>query len=346
MPVGTQGAVKAIDQNTIKRIGFDVILSNAYHLYLRPGIEVLESFGGLHIFMNWQGGILTDSGGYQIYSLKDLRKLTDEGVHFKSHIDGSNHFLTPEKVIDIQRIIGSDFMMVLDECLVYPSDYNSAIRAADLSYRWAERSLSHFYNTQSEYKKQFLFVIGQGGMFKDLRLDFISKVKSMNFDGYAIGGLSVGEPADMMYDIVNISTDELPVEKPRYLMGVGTPENILMAIESGIDMFDCVLPTRNARNGQLFTTKGKINIRNSKYRTSKEPIDVGLNSEVSQYYTLGYLRHLFLSKEILGLQIATHQNLAFYHWLLKTSREKILDGSYRQWKNDILKELNNFIDIF
>ncbi|MCX7737095.1 MAG: tRNA guanosine(34) transglycosylase Tgt [Candidatus Kapabacteria bacterium] len=344
MPVGTQGAVKAIDHKTIKRIGFEVILSNAYHLYLRPGLEVLTEFGGLHNFMNWDGGILTDSGGYQIYSLKELRKLTDDGVHFSSHIDGSKHFLTPEKVIDIQRIIGSDFMMILDECLDYPSDFQAAKRAADLSFNWAERSINYFRATQNDYKKQFIFAICQGGMFPELRTEYISKIINLDFDSFAIGGLSVGEPAEMMYEIVDISTNFLPYNKLRYLMGVGTPENILEAIDLGIDMFDCVLPTRNARNGQLFTTNGKINIRNAKYKFSKEPIDEALDSEISQYYTLGYLRHLFLSKEILALQIATHQNLAFYHWLLKTAREKILDGSYRQWKNYILNKLNNFIE--
>lgn len=345
MPVGTQGAVKAIDQKTIKKIGFEVILSNAYHLYLRPGLDVMKEYGGLHNFMNWDGGILTDSGGYQIYSLKELRKLTDEGVHFKSHIDGSKHFLTPEKVIDIQRIIGSDFIMVLDECLDYPSDFQSAKRAADLSYNWAEKSIRYFRETHHDYKKQIIFAICQGGMFPELRSEYITKITQLDFDAFAIGGLSVGEPADIMYQLVDISTYQLPAEKLRYLMGVGTPENILEAIDLGIDMFDCVLPTRNARNGQLFTTRGKINIRNSKYKFSKEPIDEELDSEVSKYYTLGYLRHLFLSKEILALQIATHQNLAFYHWLIETAREKILDGRYRLWKNLILKKINNFIDL-
>lgn len=344
MPVGTQGAVKAIDQNTINKIGFEVILSNAYHLYLRPGLDVLKEFGGLHNFMNWDGGILTDSGGYQIYSLKELRKLTDEGVYFKSHIDGSKHFLTPEKVIDIQKIIGSDFIMILDECLDYPSDYQSAKRAADLSFYWAQRSIKYFQEKHNEYNKQFIFAICQGGMFPDLRTEYISKITDLDFDAFAIGGLSVGEPAEIMYEMIDISTNQLPTEKLRYLMGVGTPENILEAIDLGIDMFDCVLPTRNARNGQLFTTKGKINIRNSKYKYSKEPLDEELDSDVSKYYTLGYLRHLFLSREILALQIATHQNLAFYHWLIKTAREKILEGRYRLWKNKILGKINNFVD--
>lgn len=344
MPVGTQGAVKAIDQNTINKIGFEVILSNAYHLYLRPGLDVLKEFGGLHNFMNWDGGILTDSGGYQIYSLKELRKLTDEGVYFKSHIDGSKHFLTPEKVIDIQKIIGSDFIMILDECLDYPSDYQSAKRAADLSFYWAQRSIKYFQEKHNEYNKQFIFAICQGGMFPDLRTEYISKITDLDFDAFAIGGLSVGEPAEIMYEMIDISTNQLPTEKLRYLMGVGTPENILEAIDLGIDMFDCVLPTRNARNGQLFTTKGKINIRNSKYKYSKEPLDEELDSDVSKYYTLGYLRHLFLSREILALQIATHQNLAFYHWLIKTAREKILEGRYRLWKNKISGKINNFVD--
>ncbi len=344
MPVGTQGAIKAIDHKAIKKIGFEVILSNAYHLYLRPGLDVLREFGGLHNFMSWDGGILTDSGGYQIYSLKELRKLNNDGVHFKSHIDGSDHFLTPEKVIDIQKIIGSDFIMILDECLDYPSDFRAAQNAADLSYHWAERSINYFRSTHNNYKKQYIFAICQGGMYPELRSEYISKIINLDFDAYAIGGLSVGEPAEIMYELVDISTNQLPTDKPRYLMGVGTPENILEAIDLGIDMFDCVLPTRNARNGQLFTSRGKLNIRNAKYKFSKEPIDEELESEVSQYFSLGYLRHLFLSKEILALQIATHQNLAFYHWIVKTAREKILDGSYRLWKNDILKKINNFID--
>ncbi len=338
MPVGTQGTVKAMDQKTLAEMDIKLILSNTYHLYLKPGTQILNSFGGLHKFMSWDRAILTDSGGYQVFSLKDLRKLTEEGVKFKSHIDGSNHFFTPEKVVEIQRFIGSDIMMVLDECTPYPSDIQTAKKSADLSWNWAKRSKSEFEKTEPLYgKRQFMFSIGQGSMYPELRKDYQNKMLDIGFDGYAIGGLSVGEPAEMMYEIAGLSTEMLPVDKPRYLMGVGTPQNILECIGLGIDMFDCVLPTRNARNGQLFTTKGKINIRNAKYATSDEPIDEAVDSSASTNYSLGYLRHLFKAGEILGLQIATHHNLAFYKWLLTTAREKILSGEFRQWKDCFLE---------
>jgi queuine tRNA-ribosyltransferase len=339
MPVGTQGTVKAIDQRALKELNFNLILSNTYHLYLKPGTDILNKLGGLHGFMSWDRAILTDSGGYQVFSLQELRKLSPDGVTFKSHIDGSMHFFSPEKVIEIQRFIGSDIVMVLDECTPYPSEFIQAKKSADLSYSWAKRSKEAFTATEPLYgKRQFLFSIGQGSMYPELRKDYLKKVIDIGFDGYAIGGLSVGEPAEIMYEITDLSTDLLPAEKARYLMGVGTPQNILECIERGIDMFDCVLPTRNARNGQLFTTKGKINIKNAKFAYSDEPIDEMTGSYASTNYSLAYLRHLFKAGEILGLQIATHHNLAFYKWLVDTAREKILSGEYRQWKNEFLED--------
>ncbi len=338
MPVGTQGTVKAISQREIKEIGYGLILSNTYHLYLKPGTDILNNFGGLHGFMSWGGAILTDSGGYQVFSLQELRKITDDGVAFKSHIDGSSHFFSPEKVVEIQRFIGSDIMMVLDECTPYPADYIQAKKSADLSFSWAKRSRESFNASGPLYgKRQFQFSIGQGSMYPDLRKDYLNKVIDIGFDGYAIGGLSVGEPAELMYEIAGLSAEMLPKGKARYLMGVGTPQNILECIELGIDMFDCVLPTRNARNGQLFTTKGKINIKNAKFAYSDEPIDEKTGSYASVNYSLAYLRHLFKAGEILGLQIATHHNLAFYKWLVGTAREKILAGEYRQWKSEFLE---------
>lgn len=341
MPVGTQGSVKAIEQRELIEINAQIILSNTYHLYLRPGIDVIKQIGGLHKFMNWKKPILTDSGGYQIFSLKDLKKVTDNGVQFKSHIDGSAHFFSPEKVIEIQTVIGSDIMMVLDECIEYPSTYSDTKKSMELSFDWALRSLNHFNKIDQLYAhKQFIFAIAQGGMYNDLRKEYLQRIIEYDFDGFSIGGLSVGEPAEKMYEIINLSTDILPEEKPRYLMGVGTPENILEAISLGIDMFDCVMPTRNARNGQIFTTRGKINIKNAKYKYSDEPIDDGLNSYASKNFTLAYLRHLFISNEILGLQLATIQNLAFYLWLVQTARMKILSGEFSTWKNEIISKWN------
>lgn len=342
MPVGTAGTVKAVQQRELEEIGFDIILGNTYHLYLRPGTDVIKSFGGLHEFMNWNRSILTDSGGYQVFSLQELRKINEKGVEFRSHIDGSRHLFTPENVIDIQRMLGSDIMMVLDECTDYPTSRETAKESMDLSLRWAARAKEQFLNTEPLYgKKQFLFGIGQGSMFPDLRKSYIEQMVEIGFDGYALGGLSVGEPAEIMYEMVDISTDILPQDKPRYLMGVGTPENLLEGIERGIDMFDCVLPTRNARNGQLFTTRGKINIRNAKYKYSKEPVDEIINSYTDRNFTLGYLRHLFISGEILGLQLATLHNLAFYKWLMVQAREKILNNEFRRFKSDILLSLYN-----
>jgi queuine tRNA-ribosyltransferase len=337
MPVGTVGSVKAIEQRELSEIGAQIILGNTYHLYLRPGEEVLSYFGGHHKFMSWNKPILTDSGGYQVFSLKELRKITEEGVQFRSHIDGSKHFFSPEKVIDIQRCIGSDIMMVLDECTEFPVSHKEAKISMDLTLRWASRNKNAFDNSTPRYNhNQFLFGIGQGSTYKDLRRECMESLIDMNFDGYAIGGLAVGEPAFNMYDIIQHSTGIMPADKPRYLMGVGTPENILTAIEMGIDMFDCVMPTRNARNGTIFTTRGRMNIKNLKNKFNDECIDPGLDLYASQNYSLGYLRHLFTVGELLGLQLATMQNLGFYLWLVRTAREKILSNTYRQWKHSIL----------
>lgn len=342
MPVGTQGTVKALTQKKLVELDAKIILANTYFLYLRPGNDVLIHHKGLHKFMNWKRPILTDSGGFQVFSLQELRKLTEDGVRFKSHIDGSTHFFTPESVVDIQRIIGSDIIMVLDECVPYPADYEYTKRSVELSLKWAKSSRIHFNNTQNLWgHRQFQFGIGQGSMYKDLRKEYIQRMVEMEFDGYAIGGLSVGEPAETMYEITNICTDEMPQDKPRYLMGVGTPENLLEAISLGIDMFDCVMPTRNARNGQIFTTKGKYNIRNARFKFCDEPIDENLNNEVSQNYTLSYLRHLIIADEILGLQIASIQNVAFYLWLMETARQHILQDDYETWKVNFLKQYHS-----
>ena len=341
MPVGTSGTVKALEPGILEDFDIRIILGNTYHLYLRPGTDVIKHFGGLHKFMNWNRSILTDSGGYQIFSLKEMRSLSEEGVEFKSHIDGSSHFFSPESVIDVQRTLGSDIVMVLDECTTYPSTRGQARDSMELSLRWAERSLDAFKNTKPRYgHDQFLFAIGQGSMFHDLRREYIRRMTEFDFDGFAMGGLSVGEPADMMYEVVDISTNELPEDKPRYLMGVGTPENILNCISLGVDMFDCVLPTRNARNGQLFTSRGKINIRNAQYRLSDDVIDEEIESYASNNFSLGYLRHLFISNEILGIILATRHNIAFYNHLVTEAREKIRSGDFAQWKIDMLKRLN------
>lgn len=337
MPVGTYGTVKAIMHNSLIELGFKLILGNTYHLYLRPGLDVIQDFKGLHKFMNWNKCILTDSGGYQVFSLQSFRKLSDLGVEFRSHIDGSKHFFSPEFVIQHQRILGSDIMMVLDDCVEYPADYDRVLDSIDRTLNWAERSILEYKKTYSLWSRnQYLFGIVQGGSYPDLRRRAIDDLLKLDFHGYAIGGLSVGEPEETMYEITNLCTDFLPFDKPRYLMGVGTPRNILECIELGIDMFDCVLPTRNGRNGQIFTTRGKINVRNAKYKFSKEPIDPNLNNQISQNFTLGYLRHLFMTDEILGLTLATYQNLAFYQWIVSTAREKILSDLFRLWKNDLI----------
>lgn len=338
MPVGTQGTIKALDHRRAQELGAQILLCNAYHLFLRPGVAVIEHFGGLHRFLGWSKPILTDSGGYQIFSLQQLRRITDDGVEFRSHIDGSLHFFTPEQVIELQRALGSDIMMVLDECPPYPAEHSVLEAAVRRTLLWAQRSRAAFSATQPRYGyRQLLFAIAQGGTNAALRRRCLEELCQWDFDGFAIGGLSVGEPTEAMYEMVALSTELMPWERPRYLMGVGTPENILTAIEYGVDLLDCVLPTRNARNGQLFTTRGKINIRNARWRFSDEPLDPGLDHPVSQTVTLGYLRHLFLAREITALILATEHNLAFYHWLLAMARRKIQDGSFRQWKRSFLE---------
>ena len=342
MPVGTQGTVKAVDQNFLEHdIKAQIVLSNTYHLYLRPGTEILEKAGGLHKFMNWQKPILTDSGGYQVYSLSNLRKLKEDGVEFRSHLDGSSHFFSPEKVIQIQRSIGSDVMMVLDECTPYPCDIEYAEKSTDLTSRWAALNMEAFENSKPLYgHKQFLFGIIQGSVYKELREKSANDLTKLNFDGYAIGGLAVGEPADVMYDITDFTTDLMPEDKPRYLMGVGRPENILESVDRGIDMFDCVMPTRNARHGVLFTGEGVLTLTNSKFKDDFEKVDENCDCYTCKNYSRAYLRHLFNAGELLALQLASVHNLHFYISLLRTARERILDGSFKEWKNKTIKKIS------
>ena len=338
MPVGTVGSVKAVSQQQlINDVKAQVILGNTYHLYLRPGVEELESAGGLHKFMNWSKPMLTDSGGYQVFSLAANRKIKEEGVTFQSHIDGSRHFFTPEGVIDIQRAIGADIIMAFDECPPYPSDHFYTRTSMELTHRWLDRCIQRFNETQSKYGyTQNLFPIVQGGTFSDLRKQSCEYISSKNASGNAIGGLSVGEPEEMMYEFTEFCCDNLPVDRPRYLMGVGTPWNILECIALGVDMFDCVMPTRNGRNAMLFTSKGVINIDNKKWEKDFSPIDDGIDSEFSQYYSKAYLRHLIKSKEILGLTIASVHNLAFYLWLVTEARQHITNGDFMSWKNEMI----------
>jgi len=340
MPVGTAGSVKGIHTRDIKDdIKAQIILGNTYHLYLRPGIQILEEAGGLHKFNRWDRPILTDSGGFQVFSLGDIRKLTEEGARFQSHIDGSYHLFTPENVMDIQRSIGADIIMAFDECTPGDADYNYAKKSLELTQRWLERCFVQFNNTQPKYGySQSLFPIVQGNTFTDLRKQAVAHVKTFDADGYAIGGLSVGETEDEMYEMTEVCTADLPENKPRYLMGVGTPVNILEGIHRGIDMFDCVMPTRNGRNGMLFTSEGIINIRNKKWENDHSPIDENGTSFVDQY-SKAYLRHLVISGEMLGAQIASQHNLAFYLWLVKTAREKILNGDFLSWKNEMIIKL-------
>ena len=338
MPVGTVGSVKAVTQQQLNLdIQAQIILGNTYHLYLRPGIEVLEAAGGLHKFMGWKKPILTDSGGYQVFSLAANRKITEEGVLFQSHIDGSRHLFTPEKVMDIERSIGADIITAFDECLPYPSEYIYAKKSMELTHRWLQRCVSRLAETPDKYGyTQNLFPIVQGSTYKDLRVASCQFISEINAVGNAIGGLSVGEPEEMMYEFTALCTEHLPIEKPRYLMGVGTPWNLLECIDLGIDMFDCVMPTRNGRNGMLFTTKGVINIKNKKWATDFSVIDDGIPSEISNYYTKAYLRHLFVANEILALQLASIQNLSFYLWLVGEARKNILANTFKTWKADIL----------
>ena len=342
MPVGTLGTVKGVHQHELENdIQAEIILSNTYHLYLRPGVDVINSAGGLHKFMNWNKPILTDSGGYQVFSLSKNVKIMDEGVQFYSHIDGSKHLFTPESVVQIQRKIGSDICMVLDECLKYPCEYSYASQSLNLTHNWLDRSIEEFNKTEILYdKKQFLFPIVQGSTFKDLRTKSAEYVSNKNMVGNAIGGLSVGEPKEIIYENVDLVCNILPKDKPRYLMGVGTPENILECISMGVDMFDCVMPSRNGRNGMLFTKNGTINIKNKKWDKDFSSIDEDMGS-VSSNYSKSYLRHLILNKEMLGAQIASIHNLSFYIWLAKEARKHIVSDTFHTWKCEIKKRINN-----
>ncbi len=342
MPVGTVASVKGVHQRELKEdIAPDIILGNTYHLYLRPGIGIMEKAGGLHQFMGWDGNILTDSGGYQVYSLSGNRKIKEEGVNFKSHIDGSNHFFSPERVMEIQRSIGADIIMAFDECTPYPCDFGYAKRSMDLTHRWLDRCLDHLKKVPEKYDyPQAFFPIVQGSTYTDLRKQSAEYIASTNAFGNAIGGLSVGEPAEEMYAMSEIVCDILPKEKPRYLMGVGTPINILENIALGIDMFDCVMPTRNARNGMLFTAHGTINIKNKKWEDDFSPIDEMGITFVDTEYSKAYLRHLFAANEYLGKQIATIHNLGFYLWLVRTAREKIINGEFEAWKTQMVKQMD------
>ena len=343
MPVGTGGTVKTVHQRELlDDSNAQIILGNTYHLYLRPGLEILQNAGGLHGFMNWKLPILTDSGGYQVYSLADTRKIKEEGVAFTSHIDGSKHFFTPEYAIDIQRVIGADIIMALDECTPYPCEHNYAKKSMELTHRWLKRCTTRIDTTENLYgHNQTLFPIVQGSVFKDLRLQSAEFITSLEREGNAIGGLSVGEPAEIMYEMTELVCGILPVDKPRYLMGVGTPVNILENIALGIDMFDCVMPTRNGRNGTLFTKNGIMNMRNEKWKNDFSPLDPDGTSFVDQYYSKAYLRHLVISKEILALQIGTLHNLAFYLWLVTEARTKILEGTFGSWKKEMVLKLGN-----
>ena len=341
MPVGTAGTVKAVHFAELKsQINAQIILGNTYHLYLRPGLGVLEQAGGLHKFINWDRPILTDSGGYQVYSLSDIRKIKEEGAEFRSHIDGSKHVFTPENVIDTQRKIGADIMMAFDECTPYPCEYDYARKSMGMTHRWLDRCIARYRETECSYGySQTLFPIVQGSTFKDLRKQSAEYIASKEMEGNAIGGLSVGEPDDDMYEMTELVCDILPKDKPRYLMGVGTPANILEAISLGVDMFDCVMPTRNARNGMLFTTQGIINIKNEKFKNDFSPIDEYGSCEVSRTHTKAYLRHLVHSGEMLGAMISSVNNLSFYLWLVGEARAHIIAGDFASWKRTTLERV-------
>lgn len=340
MPVGTAGTVKAVHFKELHQLNAEIILGNTYHLYLRPGLEILKTAEGLHGFNGWQKPILTDSGGYQVYSLGERRKITEEGVKFQSHIDGSYHHFTPENVMDIQRVIGADIIMAFDECTPYPCEYDYAKKSMEMTHRWLDRCIKRFNETKHHYQHpQVLFPIVQGSVYEDLRKQSAEVIASKNCFGNAIGGLSVGEPAEEMYTTTEIVCNILPKEKPRYLMGVGKPENILEAIALGIDMFDCVLPTRNARNGTYYTSEGVVNIKNKKWENDHSPIDPNSPMEVCRTHTKAYLRHLIISKEILGKQLASIQNLSFYLWLINQAREQISAGTFLNWKNQMVKNV-------
>ncbi|GGD43050.1 queuine tRNA-ribosyltransferase [Muriicola marianensis] len=343
MPVGTVASVKGVHQKELREeIDPDIILGNTYHLYLRPGIEILRKAGGLHAFMGWDRNILTDSGGYQVYSLSGNRKIREEGVKFKSHIDGSSHMFTPENVMEIQRIIGADIIMAFDECTPYPCDYQYAERSMHLTHRWLDRCMAHLEKLPYEYGySQTFFPIVQGSTYTDLRKRSAEYIAGVGAEGNAIGGLSVGEPAEEMYAMTEVVCDILPEDKPRYLMGVGTPINLLENIALGIDMFDCVMPTRNGRNGMLFTSHGTINIKNKKWESDFSPIDEHGPTFVDREYSKAYLRHLFAANEFLGKQIATIHNLGFYLWLVREARNHILAGDFATWKNRMVKQMDN-----
>ncbi len=345
MPVGTAGTVKAIHQHELKSpIGAQIILGNTYHLYLRPGTDILQQAGGLHKFIHWDRPILTDSGGYQVYSLSHRRKITEEGVSFQSHIDGSRHFFTPESVMDIQREIGADIIMAFDECTPYPCDYDYAKTSMHMTHRWLDRCQVHFGKAEGLYGyRQTLAPIVQGSVYRDLRKESAEYIAKTGADINAIGGLSVGEPHEMMYEMTDVVCGILPKDRPRYLMGVGTPENLLECIALGVDMFDCVLPTRNARHGLLYTSQGIINIRNLKWKDDFSPIDPESPSPSSRHHTKAYLRHLIHSKEILGAQIASLQNLSFFLWLVREAREQIKAGTFSAWKNSMVEVVSRRI---
>ena len=341
MPVGTYGAVKTQSSEEIADLPSPILLSNTYHLYLRPGMEIIREVGGLHRFMNWDGAILTDSGGFQIFSLEGYRKVSDNGVTFRSHLDGSKHYFTPEKIVDIQRIIGSDIMMMLDICPPGDADHKTWIDALNTTTKWAKRGMKHFQETDSIYEhRQILIPVVQGGTDKNLRKQSALELCELEADAYAIGGLAVGEPKDEMLETVKWMDEFLPNDKPRYLMGVGTPADLVESVSRGVDLFDCVMPTRNARNGQLFTFDGKINIRNAKYKSDFSPIDENKISPMSETYTKAYLHHLFKTEEILGYRIATQHNLYFYILLMKTMREEIQKETFESWSNIFLTRYN------
>ena len=345
MPVGTVGSVKGVHQRELKDdIKAQIILGNTYHLFLRPGMEIMEAAGGLHKFMGWKGPLLTDSGGYQVYSLSNTRSINEEGVEFRSHIDGSKHFFTPERSIDIQRSIGADIIMAFDECTPYPCEYNYAKDSTEMTHRWLKRCTDHMDKTNDLYgHSQALFPIVQGSTYKDLRLKSAETIASFDLPGNAIGGLSVGEPAEEIYAMTDLVCSVLPKDKPRYLMGVGTPANILECIALGVDMFDCVMPTRNARHGMLFTRNGVMNMKNAKWKSDFSPLDEFGTSYVDSFYSKSYVRHLFHAKEYLALQIASIHNLAFYLWLVDEARNQIEKGTFSVWKDEMVPKLSQKI---
>lgn len=345
MPVGTVGSVKAVNQHDLaEKINAQIILGNTYHLYLRPGNEIIKEAGGLHKFISWERPVLTDSGGYQIFSLSDIRDLEEKGATFRSHLDGSEHLFTPENVVETQRILGSDIMMILDECPPYPAEYDYVKNSMELTHRWAKRGRDAFLESEPLYgHSQMQFGIVQGGTYKDLRKESSEFMSSLDFEGLAIGGLSVGEPAELMYEITDFNTDHLPENKPRYLMGVGTPANLLHCIAFGVDMFDCVMPTRNARNGMLFTRHGKINMRNAKWKHHHKNLDDDFPSDLCTDYSMSYIHHLFKSNEILALELASRHNLTFYLWLMEQVREKIGEGTFSEWYPKMAEQVDKKI---